>query len=79
VTAPQPETGKGLLQQLTGPRYRREAFDLLQLAKDAVHGHKMIAERVREHAQLVAQERTADAERRAAESHAEPPAAPPGR
>lgn len=62
---------RGALPTLAGPRYRPSAFDLLALAKDAIHGHAMIAEKVREHAQLAAQERTAAAERRAAESRAE--------
>lgn len=78
MTAPLPETGKAGLQQLAGPRYRPGTYDLLHLAKTAIHGHKMIAEKVREHAELAAQEKAARAEQRAAESHAEPPGPPAG-
>ena len=76
MTEPLPESSKQAVERLTGPRYRPAAYPLLQLAKDAVHGHAMIAEKVREHADLVAQERAAAAAARAAESHAEPPAGP---
>lgn len=75
MTGQLPGQGKDLLKQLAGPRYRRGAYDLLALAKDAIHGHQMIAEKVREHAELAAQERASRAAARAAESHAEPPGA----
>jgi hypothetical protein len=79
VTGQLPETNKDALAQLAGPRYRRGAYDLLALAKDAVHGHAMIAEKVKEHAELAAQKRAEAARRRAAESDAGPSGAPPGR
>lgn len=57
-----PESAKEAIQQLTGPRYRPGAYPLLALAKDAIAGHAAIAEKVREHAELVAQ-RHAEARR----------------
>jgi hypothetical protein len=78
VTGPLPGSAKGALQQLAGPRYRPAAYPLLQLAKDAIHGHAMIAEKVKEHAQKVAQERADARPADGAEGDAKPPGAAPG-
>lgn len=74
MSSADPETTKQAIQQVAGPRYRPAAYPLLELAKTAVHGHAMIAEKVREHAEAVAQEHAAAAAARAAEKSA---AAPP--
>ena len=66
MTMPMPENAKQAVTQLAGPRYRPAAYPLLQLAKDAVHGHAMIAEKVREHAEAVAASRAAETAARAA-------------
>jgi hypothetical protein len=63
---------------LDGPRWRPTAYPLLDLAREAVHGHQAIAERVRgwaaEHHDAVAAERAARHDRIAPE----PPAAGDG-
>lgn len=43
------------------PRVRPTAYPLLHLAHAAIRGHKMIAERVREHAARAAEDRDARA------------------
>lgn len=78
MTAALPETGKAAVAQLTGPRYRPGAYPLLEIAREAVRGHAAIAEKVREHAQLAAQEHAAQRAARGAERAAAPPAAPGG-
>ncbi len=60
---------------LTGPRWSPNAYPLLAIAKDAVHGHAMIAEKVREHAEAVAAERAAQRAARGAQPDTAPPAA----
>ncbi len=60
---------------LTGPRWSPNAYPLLAIAKDAVHGHAMIAEKVREHAEAVAAERDAKRVTRNTTIAVQPPAA----
>lgn len=79
MTAPLPETAKQAVETVAGPRYRPAAYPLLQLAKDAIHGHVMIAERIREHAGQAAADRAAAAEVLAAERAADRAAAAGGR
>jgi hypothetical protein len=70
MSMPLPETAKQAVEQLTGPRYRPGAYPLLAIAKEAIHGHAAIAEKVREHAALVAAEMAAQRAGRGAEKAA---------
>ena len=60
---------------LDGPRWRPTAYPLLDLAREAVHGHAEIAGRVREHAERQAAELAAERDARGSQIAAEPPAA----
>ena len=57
MTGPVPGGKGGGLVPIAGPRYRSSAYPLLDLAKTAVIGHAMIAEKVREHAAKAAADR----------------------
>jgi hypothetical protein len=74
MTGPVPGGKGGGLVPIAGPRYRSSAYPLLDLAKTAVIGHAMIAEKVREHAAKAA----ADREAARADASAESAAAAPG-
>jgi hypothetical protein len=63
---------------MAAPKTSLETYPLLELAKEAVHGHAMIAERVREHADRQAARLAAMRQDRADQLAAEQPAAPAG-